>query len=160
MATRSEHLQRLWHQYEKENGGMPASPREVVRWAMAKNLLVAPPVDVVGSLAEEMARALREEYRTDAQGRRYRLNHSVKITRDGVQGSLWAELETAPHEHMVKAFAERRRQIVGDCVQLKVDVDVYNENHRAPARPLVQLVLNFEDDVAELQALARDGRAA
>ncbi|HWA28562.1 MAG TPA: hypothetical protein VG734_23135 [Lacunisphaera sp.] len=160
MATRNEHLQRLWHQYERENGGVPASPREVVRWAMAKGLIAAPPVDVVGTLAEEMARALREEYRTDSQGRRYRVNHSVKISRDGVQTSLWAELEAAPHEHMVKAFAERRRQIVGDCLQLKVDVDVYNENHREPAKPPVQLVLDFEDDVAELQALGRGGRAA
>ena len=55
---------------------------------------------------------------------------------------------TAPHEHFVKSFAQRRSQIVGDCCQLKTDADVYNDT-RKPSDP-VQVVLDFTLDVEEL----------
>jgi hypothetical protein len=60
----------------------------------------------------------------------------------------------APHEHMEKAFTQRREQIVGDNVQLKVDVDVYNDMNRGE-RPEIQLVLDYTDDVAERQELMK-----
>ena len=69
---------------------------------------------------------------------------------NGVQTAFWGELDRAPRAHMVKAFAQRRKQIVGDCAQLKIDVDVYNEKHAD--EPRVQLVLDFTDDVAEQEA--------
>lgn len=158
MTTRNEELQGLWHKYVNEHGGSPETPLAVVTWAMRRGLLVAPAIDPVVMLAHDMARALREEYRTDARGRRYRVNHAVRITRDGIQMSLWAEMFNAPIEHLVKAFAQRRKQIVGDCFQLKVDVDVCKE-HRVDAEE-IQVPLDFTDDVAELQALADDGKAA
>ncbi|HKX00428.1 MAG TPA: hypothetical protein VJN43_22005 [Bryobacteraceae bacterium] len=54
----------------------------------------------------------------------------------------------APHDHMEKAFAQRREQIVGDCVQLKIDVDAYNDMNTEKATQ-VQLVLDFTEDVVE-----------
>lgn len=48
---------------------------------------------------------------------------------------------------MERAFQLRRRQIVGDCKQLKTDVDSFNDNH--PAEKPIQLLLDFADDVAE-----------
>ena len=57
---------------------------------------------------------------------------------------------------MEKAFAQRRDQIVGDCVQLKTDVDVYNDMNR-DKQPEIQLVLDFADDVAERQAVVESG---
>jgi hypothetical protein len=53
---------------------------------------------------------------------------------------------------MERAFTQRREQIVGDNFQLKTDVDVYNDMHRGK-RPEIQLVLDYNDDVAERQAL-------
>lgn len=64
--------------------------------------------------------------------------------------AFWGELDRAPRAHMVKAFAQRRRQVVGDCAQLKTDVDVYNGKH--DDQPLIQPVLDFTDDVGELEA--------
>ena len=55
----------------------------------------------------------------------------------------------APHEHFVRSFGQRRQQVVGDCFQLKTDVDVYNDN-RLPAQP-IQVILDFTLDVEELQ---------
>ncbi|MDQ2843126.1 MAG: hypothetical protein M3Y72_19220 [Acidobacteriota bacterium] len=49
---------------------------------------------------------------------------------------------------MEKAFSQRREQVIGDCLKLKTDVDVYNDLSRG-TRPEVQLILDFTDDVAE-----------
>ena len=54
------------------------------------------------------------------------------------------------------ALQQRRQQIVGDCRQLKTDVDSYNEN-RKPNQP-IQLVLDFTEDVAEIEALESQQR--
>jgi hypothetical protein len=48
------------------------------------------------------------------------------------------------------AFQQRRQQIVGDCNQLKIDVDSYNEN-RKPTRP-IQMVFDFTPDLKETEA--------
>lgn len=52
---------------------------------------------------------------------------------------------------MELAFQQRRRQIVGDCRQLKVDVDSFNDN--ANIGQTIQLILDFTYDVAELEAM-------
>jgi hypothetical protein len=101
-----------------------------------------------------MAKAIREEYGTDDKGRRYRLNHAVRITKSGVQLTFWAVMGFAPRRHMEMAFTQRREQVVGDCLQLKIDVDAYNDMNKADT-PL-QLVLDFTDDVAERLAANDD----
>jgi hypothetical protein len=50
---------------------------------------------------------------------------------------------------MEVAFQQRRNQIVADCLQLKNDVDSYNEN-RKPVSPM-QMIFDFTDDLAELE---------
>jgi hypothetical protein len=44
-----------------------------------------------------------------------------------VQYTFLGVMGFASHEHMEKAFAWRREQIVGDNVQLATDVEVYND---------------------------------
>jgi hypothetical protein len=60
---------------------------------------------------------------------------------------------------MEKAFAQRREQIVGDCDQLRTDVDAYNDMNRGK-QPEIQMVLDFTDDVAERQLARRTGSRA
>lgn len=150
MTTKNEQLQRAWHLFEQENGHLPASAREASIWAVNHGLISLPDVDPYDALADEMARALREEYATDGDGRRYRVNHAVRVTRRGVQYTMWAALQSAPREHMQKAFVQRREQVVGDLVQLQTDVDAYNAMH-ADAEP-IQLILDFNADVEERRA--------
>ncbi len=150
MTTKSEQLQRAWHLFEKQNGHLPASAREAAAWAVQNGLIQLPEVDPYDVLADDMARALREEYATDRKGRRYRVNHAVRVTRRGVQYTMWAMLQSAPREHMQKAFIQRREQVVGDLVQLATDVEVYNEMNKE-AEP-IQLVLDFTADVEERRA--------
>ena len=52
------------------------------------------------------------------------------------------------------ARQQRRQQIVGDCRQLKMDADSFNENSN-PGLP-IQLVFDFTDDLAELEVMVAD----
>jgi hypothetical protein len=149
MTTRNEQLQSVFRRFEHEHEHSPTSSREACEWGVAKGFLELPSVDPLNILAEEMSRALREEYETDEKGRRYRVNHAVRVTRAGVQMTFWAVMGFAPRAHMQMAFTQRRNQIIGDCVQLKTDVDVYNDHNSSEAP--IQMVLNFADDVAERQ---------
>lgn len=150
MITQTEQLQALWRDYEREHDNVAASAREVVDWAVANRALELPRVDPRDVLASQMARALREQYATDDQGRRYRVNHAMRVTRSGVQLTIWGIIGHAPHLHMQRAFTQRREQVIGDLVQLQIDVDVYNDMN--PERMPIQLVLDFVDDVAERRA--------
>ena len=62
---------------------------------------------------------------------------------------LWDDIRTASREHMQIAFQQRRQQIVGDCHQLKLDIDSYNEN-KNEGRP-IKMVFDFTDDLSELE---------
>ena len=92
---------------------------------------------------------MREEYITDAQGRTVRAKHAARIE----QAVLGADIRTAPREHMEIAFKQRRRAILGDCRQLKLDVDSFNDN-RSPEQP-IPLTFDFTNDLLEIEALAK-----
>lgn len=98
-----------------------------------------------------MGRALREEYIRDPQGRRIRAKHAIRT--EGQTGFLWGDIHTAPREHMVVAFSQRRDQVIADCAQLKADIDSYNQNQNS-GDP-IQLRLDFTRDVREYE-LARE----
>jgi hypothetical protein len=158
-VTKQERLQEAWHYFDRRQDRRPSSARQACEWAVAAGILELPDIDPYDALAEDMAQALRGEYRTDSEGRRYRVNHAVRVTKSGVQYTFWAEMGFAPPDHMERAFAQRREQIVGDCLQLKIDVDAYN-SMTSDKTPKVQMVLNFTDDVAEREEARRFGRAA
>jgi hypothetical protein len=150
--TKNERLQQVWHYFDEKQEHKPTSAREAVEWAVKQGLLELPEIDPYDVLAGQMSSALRDEYQTDSQGRRYRVNHAVRVTKGGVQYTFWAAMGYAPHDHMERAFTQRREQIVGDNLQLKIDVDVYNDLSNHPA---IQLVLDYTDDVAERQELMK-----
>jgi len=152
--TKSERLQQIWHSYDSERDHKPTSAREAIEWAVAKGILDLPEVDPYDVLAGQMSSALREEYKTDSQGRRYRVNHAMRVTKGGVQYTFWGVMGFASHDFMEKAFAWRRDQIVGDNLQLKIDVDVYNDMIRGK-HPEIQLVLDYTDDIAERQEMMK-----
>lgn len=152
MSSKRERLQSVWHRYDNERKHKPSGTREVAEWAVAEGLLELPEVDALDVLAGQMAQALRDELGTDAKGRRYRINHAVRISKSGVQHTFWAMMGFASHDHMEKTFAQRREQIIGDCFHLKIDVDVYNDLS-GDKNKQVQMVLDFTEDVAEREQL-------
>jgi hypothetical protein len=94
-----------------------------------------------------LADAYREEYFTDPQGLRVRAKHAARVKRRGEQLVLWADMRTAPRSHMELAFQQRRRQALGECRQLKTDVDSYNDAHAG--EPLIQMIFDFTKDLEE-----------
>lgn len=147
--TKDERYQSIWHRYDARQNHKPMGTREAIDWAIAEGFLEEPkPTDPRDILAAEMAHALRAEMQTDAEGRRYRVNHAVRVSERGVQYTFWADMHYAPHAHMEKAFGQRRDQVIGDLVQLKTDVDVYNDLTKGKNPPF-QLELDMTCDVAE-----------
>ena len=100
-----------------------------------------------------VSQALRTDFITDPQGRKVRRKHAAKNkhktpTGEYVQITFWADIEDASKEHMQTSFQQRRMQILGDCHQMKTDVDSYNENYN-PGEQL-EFSYNFEVDLEEL----------
>ncbi len=148
MATITRQLQNVVSAYMQSKQPWPASTHEIAAWAVKNGLWRPQPSALVDQCANQLARAMREEHITDPQGRIVRVKHVARVERNGEQVALWADIRDADLRHMEIAFAQRRQQIVGDCKQLKTDVDSYNEN-RKPERP-IQMVFDFTYDLEEL----------
>ncbi|RPD90496.1 hypothetical protein EGK75_01210 [Neisseria weixii] len=125
--------------------------QDLAGWALDQGLYKPNMRDEIQLVASTFSRYFREEHRIDAKGRSYRAKHAVRESVNGKQLTLWADLDdpNVSEEHFRKAFSQRRQQIVGDCVQLKTDVDVCNDKKGSD----IPLSLNFEDDVAETEYL-------
>ncbi len=147
--TLTEQLQAIVQKYQDAGEPWPATIRQMAAWAIRTNLWRPHSDSLIVQLSEQLSRAMREEYIVDAQGRTVRAKHAARTH----QTVLWADIRTAPKEHMEIAFQQRRQQIVGDCRQLKTDVDSFNENTNSDEP--IQMVFDFTDDLAELEIMAR-----
>jgi len=146
----NEQLRAIWRKYEAVHGEEPHTVRECFDWALSAGLWRPRPQDVAKIFGRDMSEALRQEMRVDEQGRQYRAKHCVREVKGGVQLTFWNDIDRAPRAFMEKSFQQRRQGIVRDSYQLKMDVDHFNE-YRSTLKP-IQLILNFEDDVAEIEA--------
>lgn len=152
MATFNEQMQSIFERYTKEVSSDPASLDDVAVWAIDQGLYRPEPRDVVKIFRDALADSLRQEKRMDAKGRIYRAKHPVRQSVGGQQLSLWADIDTAPRSFMEKSFGQRRKSIVGDCFQIKQDVAHFNDEH--PDEEPIQMIIDFTEDVAEMEAAA------
>ena len=67
---------------------------------------------------------------------------------------LWDDIRTAPRAHMHMSFQQKRKGIFWDCVQLKTGVDSWNDAH--PKEEQIEMIYNFENDLAEHEAAGED----
>jgi hypothetical protein len=152
--TYQEYMQEIADDFFAESGNWRATSTEIAVWAIQHQLWEPPSQITVKMCARDISRALREEYVSDSQGRSVRTKHAARITEGPSQHVFWADIRSAPREHMELAFQQRRRQIVGDCRQLKLDVDFYNSTHAE--QPRLQMLFNFEEDLEEIEAAESD----
>jgi hypothetical protein len=156
--TSNERLVDIKDLYRESGATWPASAREMAAWGISTGHLDTRPEAVLGYYSDRMAQALREEYFTDERGKRVRAMHAAQTA----QGVLWDDIRGEPsprrEQHFTISFQARRKQMVQDAVQLKIDVDYFNRIHK-PGRPF-QLWLDFTDDVAEHEALEEADAAA
>jgi len=161
MSAYGNQVKSYIERYKAERGGDGLlDAHAVAEWAYQRGLHKPSVRTVVDAIASDIAQYFREEYRTNEDGQRYRAKHAVRFKKGDRTMSLWADMDDdrAPHDHFIKSFAQRRQQIVGDCFQLKTDVDVYNSKN-VEQRP-IQVPLDFTLDVEELQLPLKGRKAA
>ncbi len=152
MSAYANQVKTYLERYQVEVGGNGLlDAHAVAEWAYMNGLHKPSVRTVIDAIAADIAQVFREEYRTDETGQRYRAKHAVRSKKGDKSMSLWADIDDdrAPRDHFLRSFAQRRQQIVGDCFQLKTDVDVYNTKN--PTQKPIQVPLDFTYDVEELQ---------
>jgi hypothetical protein len=148
--TYSKQMQKIVQEYRTVGEPWPTSAKHIADWAILSGRWAMPAAAIRRRCADDIASAMREEYLTDPKGRRVRVLHPAPVLVDGQREMIWDDIRTASRPHMQLSFQTRRQGIVGDCRQCKVDVDSYNDGH--PDQEPIQIVFNFENDLAELEA--------
>jgi hypothetical protein len=152
-------MQNLAEEFYKTTGRTTASTKEMAKWAIETGKWQRHEDAALRQCAQDFADALREQYETDpATGRRYRTHHVAPVKRGGKSIMLWADMARAAREFMESAFRLRRNQVVGDCFQLKTDVDTYNDKYNKGEQIL--LPLDFTPDVEEIEEMAKAKKEA
>jgi len=158
MATKNEQFADILDRYLGEVNSDPVSLDEVAEWALHEGLFSPEPRDIKKICRDAIAQGARAQKRFDGK-RWYRAKHSLRTNVGGVQLSLWADIDkNASHGFMEKSIGQRRRSIVDDCFQMKMDADHFNESN--PAFEPIQPVLDFSDDVAEREAFPINDESA
>jgi hypothetical protein len=150
MATYMKQMQQIVEDYRLSGEPWPTSAKNIADWAILSGRWEMPAAAVRRRCADDVADAMREKYFTDKKGRRVRLLHPAPLFADGKRDMIWDDIRTAKRPHMLLSFQHRRHGIVGDCRQFKTDVDSFNEDH--PDQEPIQIVFNFEMDLAEMEA--------
>ncbi len=149
MASFNEQLLHIVDEYRAAREPWPATAKQLAAFALQKQLYEPHRGRLLSIVAEEFSRAMREQYIKDPQGRSVRAKHVARMVVEGEQKRLWDSIDTAEPEFMQVALQQRRHQIVGDCRQLKIDTDSYNENWNSSEA--IQMSFNFTADVEELE---------
>ena len=152
-STYNQQLRRLIDDYQQAGGTWPTTSQTIATWMVNTNLWKPPQQAIISLCANDISRAMREEYVTDPQGRRVRAKHPAPTNQNGKQMMFWDDIRTASPDHMRAAFQTRRRQIVGDCHQLKTDIDSYNDNYNSSGQQ-IRMDFDFTQDLQELDAAA------
>jgi len=146
MANRARTIQGIIRHFKDDLGKKEVDMHEVVDWAVKRGMKLPEPVDPRERLVREFSRAAREETRRDPNtGKPYRANHAMSITQGGKQLTLWIDIDEATRVQMHKSLVQRREQMVGDGLQLSLDMDHWNTIH-ASEEPIT-LPMDFTDDI-------------
>jgi predicted dithiol-disulfide oxidoreductase (DUF899 family) len=146
MATQQEKQAFIRH-YKDVTGATELDMREVAKMAHSMGWELPVPADPLDLLAKQFSQAAREETRQDSQtGHQYRVYHAVKQDGNG-QGVFWVDIDEASRKHMVKSAYARREQVIGDMVQLTLDLGHWNRKN-ASEEPII-LITDVTDDVNE-----------
>ncbi|MCC8445684.1 MULTISPECIES: hypothetical protein [Xanthomonas translucens group] len=146
MARKRQEMQRIIRLYRESTGDVSVNMHEVAKFAAKMGWPLPTPKSALDRLAEQFSIAAREETRHDeVTGRPYRSNLAYTEYSNGSQLVLWADIDQAPRPIARKAFVWRREQMIGDAVQLTLDVDHWNRVHNDDEP--IEMPLDFAPDV-------------
>lgn len=150
MATFNDQLLGIVEDYRAGGQPWPASAEQLAEWAVANDRYQLTRGMAISQCKEKIARAMRLEHVKDQKGRSVRKYYAARIRDNGQVVMKWDDLN-ADRPFMEISTANRRNQILGECRQLKSDVDSYNER-RCPNEP-IQISFDFTLDLEELEQL-------
>jgi hypothetical protein len=153
--SKKREIQRVIRAYKDETGKREVDMKEIAKWAVGKGWPLPIPRNPIDILAQNFSDAAREETRKDGKtGRSYRANHSFPIIQGAQQLHLWIDIDEADRGPFLKSAVTRREQMVGDGLQLTLDITHWNSinpNKQPVDLPMdltfdIQLRLNAPDD--------------
>jgi len=152
--TKAQQLQDIVNDYIDSGQPWPADRKTIAAWAVRNKKWHQQETSLVDQCAQDLANAMRLEMEVDPQGRTVRAKHCASIQEKDdagkvVQRRLWFDRETATPELMQISLQQRRKNVLGDCNQIALDRDSYNDNNQNGVQ--LKISLNFERDVKELQ---------
>jgi hypothetical protein len=154
MATFNDQLLQIVEDYRAAGGAWPATREQIAEWAVANERYRLTRGMAGAQCAEKLSRAMGLEHVKDQKGRSVRKYYAARVRENGQLMMKWDDLNTE-RPFMQIAAANRRNQILGQCWQLKNDIDSFNDR-RCPDEP-IQMDFNFNVDLEEL---AQENEAA
>lgn len=152
MATKNKEMQFIIREWKEATGNTEIDMHQVAAFAAERSWPIPAPISGLERLAKEFSQAAREETRQDGKtGHPYRVYLAFKPDVKG-QGMLWMDIDEAPRKVVVKSTVMRREQVIGDMVQLHLDLDHWNRVN--PSEEPVVLITDVTEDVRERLAAA------
>ena len=146
MNSKIKKMQNFMRYFKEETGKKEIQMHDVAGFALKKGWKLPPAISGLDRLAREFSRAAREEIRKDNKtGRPYRANHAYMVKQGNKQLTFWIDIDEADRKPMVKSVYLRREQMVGDGLQLSLDLDHWNSIH--PDEEPIAVELDLTDDV-------------
>ena len=156
--TTVELNQRLVQEYRESGGKWPTTMRNFAEWLIERGLSPTYKNQLASQIAEDLARAMRQESYVDPQGRPVRTKHAARIKdENNQQRFVWDDIRTASRDHMEISLQQQRQAMVVECLHVKRAMDSFNEN-RKPDIP-IQIEFNFVPDIAEAEAVVMQSAA-
>lgn len=150
MATLNDQLVKIVEDYRAAGGPWPASKIEIAEWAVTHELYQLTRGMAISQCAERIGRAMGLEHVRDKKGRSIRKYYAARLRENGQLVMKWDDLNAA-RPFMEVSSANRRNQILGECRQLKNDMDSYSDRC-CPENP-IQTDFNFNIDLEEFEQL-------
>lgn len=158
--SKKKDMQRLIRHYKDETGEFEVDMRKVAKFAELIGWEMPKPKDPLDILAQELARAARDEIKHDKEtGRPYRVNHAVPQKQGQQTLFVWVDIDEAPRNVMLKSLNLRREQMVGDGLQLSYDADHWNSLHPGEEKIQLEMDLSFDIELRKHAADAEDEEA-
>jgi hypothetical protein len=159
MTRKQRQMLFIVEEWKKNTGKTEIDMHEVAAYAHKKGWPLPPQISGLDRLAKEFSRAAREETRTDSKtGESYRVYHAYPKEGGGQGDFRWMDIDEAPRKVMHKSTTMRREQVVGDMVQLTLDLKHWNRIN--PSEEPIVLVSDLTEDINERLSGGEEGLAA
>lgn len=87
--THTQSMQEIVKKYREAGQLWPARAKRIAAWAMQNGYWKPHSARILTMCADEIARAMREEYYIDPQGRKVRVKHAATIKEGDEQITIW-----------------------------------------------------------------------